>query len=67
MDPKIKALKFIGYALDAIEELRQLNPDGVIVFKTYSGKLAHPGIKGGDFESVIKKLSQRELLLFMKD
>lgn len=60
----MKAQKYIKYALDGIEELRQLSPDGVSVLKTYSGKLARPGIKGGDFAMMLKKIESKGIASF---
>lgn len=64
MDPKIRALKFIGYALDAMEELRLLNPDGIMVFNVHAGKLAHPGIKGDEFSMVLRKIASLNIASF---
>lgn len=64
MEPKVKALRLIKYALDSIEELRHLSPERNNEFKTHSGKLAHPGIKGGDFNNILKKIESKGIAKF---
>jgi len=57
MEPKLKALKYIKFVLDAIEELRHMSPEKTYVFDTHCGKLACPGIIGGDFNKILEKLT----------
>ncbi len=59
-----RVFQYILYILEAIEELRELNPEGVNEFRTHSGKLSSRHIKAGDFHSILRKIESKGIAQF---
>lgn len=60
-DSQIKAFKIIKHTLDAIAELRELNPENSTVIHTTSSKLAYPDMTNGEFHILLRKLESKDI------